>query len=71
MSRFLLVMFLMSPAIAADPEVDAMHKAYLNAGWRPAMSEDGPVVCISPENSLRADRLVSMIAEKAKNPVCS
>lgn len=71
MSRFLLAFILMSPAVANEPTIDQLHKAYMEAGWYPAMSAQGPAICIAAGTSQHVDRVVFMLAQRAKGVRCS
>ena len=71
MSRFLLILLLMSPVTANEPTVDQMLSAYAQAGWVPMQHPTGALICIDASLSRHVDRVVFMLAQKARGVQCS
>ena len=71
MSRFLLCLLLMSPAIADEPTIEQMLSAYAHAGWVEIRATGHPdMICIDKRASPHVDRVVMMIAHRARG-TCS
>lgn len=74
MSRFLLLLLLLSPVEANQPSIDSMHAAYISAGWVPVMHPGAPsglFVCVDSKVSPHVDRVVNMIVDRAKGVRCA
>ena len=71
MSRFLLCLLLMSPAIADEPTIDQMLSIYGQMGWMNVVIKDQPpMICIDKRAEKYLDHLVMMIAHRARG-TCS
>lgn len=71
MSRLLLAFILMSPAAANEPTIDQMLSAYAQAGWVQVQHPQGALICIDAALSPYVDRVVFMLAQRAKGTRCS
>ena len=71
MSRFLLILLLMSPATANEPTIDQMLSAYAQAGWVQVQHPSGSLICIDASLSPYVDRVVFLLAQKARGVRCS
>lgn len=64
---FAIVVVAILPAVAQAPSVDHMVAAYSGAPWFKISDDKGAgYVCIAQADSDHVDRVVSMLAERAK-----
>lgn len=65
--RYLLLCLACMPAVAQAPDVDQIIAAYSRAPWMKIQDQQGAeYVCIGMQASDQVDRLVTMLAERAK-----
>ena len=71
MSRLLLAFILLTPVEASQPSVDVLLQAYAGAGWvKLRHPSEGILVCIDEKSSVHVDRIVWMLAERARKTHC-